>query len=96
MSADVSSLLENVEDLVRRLSGEPDESMRGQGWTTESAAAICERLEKFALQLRNLNAMPPPAERPTNLVRALDHWGVQSGDLLEDLVEFEAKLRRFP
>jgi hypothetical protein len=87
------SVLQKLDHLITRLLRPAGQELTNDGWTDESITAVRSRLEEFRSQVELLGSLPPVAERPLNIVRALDHWGVHKGDLVEDLASFESDLR---
>ena len=58
------------------------------GWTSESKSAMKVFSENLRKQLHSGNFLPP-----LNISRALDHWGVVSGELLEAAAKISNELR---
>jgi hypothetical protein len=87
-------VLQNLDDLIRRLASPVSEDLLKQGWSEESAAGIRARLESFRRDIDSLGDLPPVEQRPLGMVRALDFWGVQEGELVDELAAFEHDLRR--
>lgn len=69
----------------------PDD-LAQDGWTDECAEHIRTRLEEFRQEIELLGSLPPVARRPLNMVRFLDFSGVQKGQLLKELAQFENAL----
>jgi hypothetical protein len=92
----LESLLTELDQLVDQLSLPLSRALADDGWDGESAAMISQQLNALRSQIEMRGEIPPMAERPLNMVRTLDHWGVQRGDLIEELASLEGRLRRSP
>jgi hypothetical protein len=93
MGDDVDSLLARLDGLIGRLGEPVDAERASHGWSEAAAAGVRTRLVAFRELVAHDEALPVPADRPLNLARALDHWGVHGGELLEDLALLESHLR---
>lgn len=60
------------------------------GWTEAAQQSAIKFLEKLRLQVDSEEQLPQ-----MNLARALDSWGVVSGDLLDSYAELSNGLRAF-
>lgn len=89
-----SGILQKLDDLIRRLASPVSEDLLKEGWSEDSAAGIRARLEAFRREIDSLGDLPPVEPRPVGMVRALDFWGVQEGEFVDELAAFEHDLRR--
>ena len=91
---DTAEVIRNLDELITKLASPLSEDLLKEGWSEESAAGIRTRLETFRSEIQSLGGLPPADQRPLGMVRALDFWGVQQGDLVDVLARFEHDLRR--
>ncbi|WP_417068455.1 hypothetical protein [Niveibacterium terrae] len=81
-------LFEKIGAIIEVLSGELNSSEISDGWTPESKEAIKVLFEKLKSNLQSCEALPP-----MSISRALDHWGVVSGEMLEQAAQISNQLR---
>jgi hypothetical protein len=91
---ETSEVIRKLDELIGALSSPLSEDLLKDGWSEESAAGIRTRLENFRREIKSLGSLPSIEERPLGMVRALDFWGVQQGELVDELAAFEHELRR--
>lgn len=91
---DTSEVIRKIDELIMTLASPLSEGLLEDGWSEESAAGIRTRLETFRCEIETLGNLPPTEQRPLGMVRALDFWGVQKGELVDELATFEHDLRR--
>lgn len=87
-------MIRKLDELIMRLASPLNEDLLKDGWSDESAAGIRARLEAFRREIESPGDLPPMEQRPLGIVRALDFWGVQQGELVDELARFEHDLRR--
>lgn len=82
-----------IDEVIADLSAPVSASESADGWTPESKKAIKTFFEDLKQKLQSGEALPP-----LNISRALDHWGVVSGSILEKSAQIsnELRLRRSP
>lgn len=82
-----------IDEVIADLSAPVSASESADGWTPESKKAIKTFFEDLKKKLQSGEALPP-----LNISRALDHWGVVSGSILEKSAQIsnELRLRRSP
>lgn len=90
---DTAEVIRRLDELIMTLASPLREDLLKDGWSEESAAGIRTRLETFRRKIETLGDIPPTEQRPLGMVRALDFWGVQQGELVDDLAAFEHDLR---
>lgn len=89
---EASEALRKVDGFLERLASPIADDLAQDGWTDECAEDIRTRLEEFRHEIEVLGSLPPVARRPLNMVRFLDFCGVQKGQLLRELAQFENAL----
>lgn len=77
-----------IDVMLARLSAPLSASEVADGWTSESKVATKEFFE--GLKQKILSDEPLP---PLSISRALDHWGVTGGDMLEIAAQISNQLR---
>lgn len=84
---------QKIDEVIADLSTPVSASESADGWTLESKKAIKAFFEDLQKKLQSDEALPP-----LNISRALDHWGVVSGQILEKSAQIsnELRLRRSP
>lgn len=82
-----------INEVIADLSAPVSISEATDGWTPESKAAIKIFFEDLKRKLQAGEALPP-----LNISRALDHWGVINGPILEKSAQIsnEIRLLRLP
>jgi hypothetical protein len=91
---EASDVIRKLDELITRLASPLGEDLLKEGWSEESAAGIRTRLEAFRREIESLGNLPPVEQRPLGMVRDRDFWGVQQGELVDELAGFEHDLRR--
>jgi len=94
MNVELPKAIEKLDDLIERLASPVSDDLLKDGWSEDSAAGIRTRLEAFRGEIDSLDVLPPLAQRPLGMVRALGFWRVQEGELVDELARFEHDLRR--
>lgn len=77
-----------IETILARLSGPVSAEEAADGWTPKSKSATKLLFEDVKRKLQSGEQLPP-----LSISRALDHWGVVSGDLLETAAWISNQLR---
>lgn len=89
---DALEAIRKVDGFLERLAIPIADDLAQDGWTDECAEDIRTRLEEFRNEVEVLGSLPPVDRRPLNMVRFLDFSGVQRGQLLKELAQFENAL----
>ena len=79
---------QKIDEVIADLSTPMSASDSTDGWTPESRKAIKAFFEDLKKKLQSGEALPP-----LNISRALDHWGVVSGSILEKSAQISNELR---
>jgi hypothetical protein len=77
-----------IDEVIANLSTPVSASETADGWTPESKRAIQTFFEDLKKKLQSGEALAP-----LNISRALDHWGVVSGSILEKSAQISNELR---
>lgn len=81
-------LIEKIDGVIEALSASVSASEATDGWTPESKKAIKTFFEGLKDKLQSGGDLPP-----MSISRALDHWGVISGEILEKSAQISNELR---
>lgn len=79
---------ETIEEVIADLAAPVSGAELADGWTAESKEAIKKSFEELKKKIRSGEALPP-----LNISRALDHWGVVGGKILEKSARISNNLR---
>jgi hypothetical protein len=82
------NILANIDSVIDALSTPVNASEISEGWTPESKKAIKTFFEGLKNMLLSGEDLPP-----MSISRALDHWGVISGEILEKSAQISNELR---
>ena len=82
------SIDNKIDEVIADVSAPVSASEFVDGWTPESKKAIKTFFEDLKRKLQSGEALPP-----LNISRALDHWGVVSGTILEKAAQISTELR---
>ena len=82
------NILEKIDSIIEALSTSVSASEVADGWTPESKKAVKAFFEGLKEKLQSGEALPP-----MSISRALDHWGVISGEILEKSAQISNELR---
>ena len=85
----VAAIFDDVKFMVEELSKPVSSAEVSDGWTKESKNAIRTYFLGLQSALQSGDALPP-----LEVVRALDHWGVIDGPLLEKAARISNFLRQ--
>ena len=78
-----------IEEIIAELSLPVTAAEDAAGWTPQSKEAALKYFFGMRTSLVSGTAIPP-----LGVARALDHWGVVGGELLEKIAKLTNKLRR--
>jgi hypothetical protein len=81
---------------MERLASPISKELAREGWREANAQVVRARLEVLCSQIELLGGLPAMPERPLNMGRVADYWGITSGCMVEDLAALENDLRRAP
>ena len=70
--SDARAVIEKLDDLIERLRSPVSDDLLKAGWSEDSAAGIRTRLEAFRGEIDLFGVLPPLAQRPLGMVRALE------------------------
>lgn len=87
-------LLQRVDKIVRKLSNQLSENDIDGGWCEESRLAMLKFFETLRDDLLNGVDVSTKAEY-ASIARGMDHWGIVSGQLLEEATGISAEIRKF-
>ena len=90
---DATTALRKLYQLIGKLASPIPADLQKEGWKEESAEDLRRRLEALRQQIELSGILPPRDERPLNMIRYLDSWGIQDGQLVEEVAAFENELR---
>lgn len=96
MTPETLAILRELDEFVATLSLPLSEDLRQQGWDELSANGMRGALEDFRRKIEERGALPPMEERPWDMIRGLDSWGIDRGALWDKLCEFGDELWRAP
>lgn len=77
-----------IDVMLAQLSAPLSASEAADGWTSESKAATKTFFEELKQKLQSGDLLPP-----LSISRALDHWGVTGGEMMEMAAQISNKLR---
>ena len=81
-------VIEKIDSVIEALSTPVSKVEAIDGWTPESKKAIKSFFEGLKDKLQSGDALPP-----MSISRALDHWGIVSGEILEKSAQISNELR---
>jgi hypothetical protein len=81
-------ILEKIDCVIDALAVPVSASEAADGWTPESKKAVKRFFESLKQTLQSDAIVPD-----MNIARALDHWGIISGDILEQSAQISNELR---
>ena len=84
----VTPLTVLVDEIILKLSGQlPEEEMK-QGWSETSQDAMLTFFRDLRIKLSNGESLPY-----LGILRGLDHWGVEGGEIFHLVAQLDHKLR---
>lgn len=86
-------LLQRVDKIITTLSNPLSADNMGGGWSEESRLAMLRFFETLRDDLVNGVDVSAKAEY-ASIARGMDHWGIVSGQLLEDATRVSAEIRK--
>ena len=94
LEMDNNHITNRIDTLIKRLS-KPLTSVDTQdGWTDEAKDAALALLQRLQSDIHNeVQVREIPEYR--SLARGLDHWGIESGEVLEDFAELSQSIRQY-
>jgi hypothetical protein len=78
-----------IDTLITSLTAPLSAQESADGWTPESKSAMADFFQDLRDKLRTGGALPPVL----HVTRAMDHWGVNSGPLLDLAAQISNELR---
>jgi hypothetical protein len=85
---DKEQIRNDIEALIRKLESPLTQTDLECGWTRGAQEAMVKLLSEIGQDLRQGKKLPS-----LSLGRGLDHWGVEKGELLEEMCTLSNKLR---
>lgn len=79
---------DRIDEVIANLAAPVDVAESSDGWTPESKSAAKVFFEDLKKKMQSGAALPP-----LNISRALDHWGVVGGEILEKSARISNELR---
>ena len=90
---DNDPITKQIEALIERLSKPLNPVETQNGWTDEAKDAALALLQRLQIDMRNeIQVSEIPEYR--SIARGLDHWGIESGELLEDFADLSHSIRQ--
>jgi hypothetical protein len=86
----IQNVLIKIDAIISQLSSPLSSSESTDGWTAESKTAARKFFEGLGQKLQSGEPLPP-----LGISRALDHWGVTSGGILEMAAQISNQLREY-
>lgn len=96
MTEDLAAILNDLDRLQELLTQPITDEMRADGWTEQGARGMSISLADFANKIRTTGQLPPRRERPWNMARGLDAYGIHGAGPYDDLCAFGRILRDLP
>ena len=81
-------ILEKIDCVIDALAVPVSASEAADGWTPESKKSVKRFFESLKKTLQSNDTVPE-----MNIARSLDHWGIISGEILEQSAQISNELR---